>query len=306
MPTTELTVSSLAVEKGYGWFSFGVLTGDPYANIGTPATLTTDAAATPVDGSISIFGAWFYEAVRRASPGAKTATCTVQGYPNASGPWTLEQLDLDTSNVVGNTVTARAKWCVSGGGLTTDTDASITWGDSSARETGKLTAPTWATGQLTFTHTYPLHPLDQSYAVQLTSGAQSVTTFAHVPGVGRAMVRPAEGAPGAVVDIQQWPERTHERASSVLPIVGRADPVVLLDTLRLASSSITFLTRDAAENAALLDVLSTPGPLQLLSPCAGVEEVWFTALTTTAARLTTNPADPRRLWETVVQEVAAP
>ncbi|MEV7915807.1 hypothetical protein ACQKNQ_12655 [Staphylococcus pasteuri] len=306
MPTTQLKVESWAAEKGYGWFSFGVLTDDPYANVGTAATLTMNPGAGVVNGQISIFGAWFHEAVRRVSPGAKTATCTVAGYPNASGTWTMEQLALDVSAVVGNTLTAKGTWCVSGGGPTTESDASITFGDGTARQTGKMTAPTWTTGRLDFTHTYPLHPFAQSYPVQLTSGTQSVTAAAQIPGTGRAVLRAPGGSLGAVVDIQQWPERTHERASSVLPIVGRADPVVLLDTLRLASSSITFLTRTAAEGAALLDVLRSTTPLQLLSPCAGVEDVWLTVLDAKPARLTNDGNDARRLWEVSVQEVAAP
>ncbi|MYR93388.1 MULTISPECIES: hypothetical protein [unclassified Streptomyces] len=304
-PGTELQVASKAADTGYGNFQWSILT-EPWADVGTAYVLTTEAGAAPVTGQMSIFGAAFHEAVRRITAGPKTSTVNVTGRGPASATWTMETLAFSRFTLAGRTLTAEGQWCVSGGGPTTATDAAIDWGDGSPVQTGKMTAPTWTTGLLGFTHAYPLAPGAQSYTVKLTSGAQNVSRTVTVPGTGRAVLRAPGGAPGAVVDIQQWPERTHERASSVLPIVGRADPVVLLDTLRLASSSITFLTRDAAEGAALLAVLRSTTPLQLLSPCAGVEDVWLTVLETKPTRLTNDGNDARRLWETSVQEVAAP
>lgn len=304
MPTTEVTITSQAAEKGYGWFSFGVLT-DPYADVGTAATLTMNAGANVVSGQIGVFGAWFYDSVRRISAGPKTASCTVAGYDPGTGSWNVEALAFSRFALADRTLTAEAKWCVSGGGPS-GTDAEIDWGDGSAKQTGTMTAPTWTTGLLTFTHTYPLLPTARTYTVKVTSGAQNVSRAVTVPGTGRAVVRPATGTTGAVVDIQQWPDRTFERSNSVLPIVGRRDPVVLVDELRLPGSTITFLTLTAAEGAALLAMLRTTGPLQLLSPCAGVEDTWFVPLDAKPARLTNNGSDVRRLWDVTIQEVAAP
>lgn len=123
----------------------------------------------------------------------------------------------------------------------------------------------------------------------------------------RSIVASEDGLHIALVDIQAWPEENFERSNAVLPIQGRQEPIVLLDTLRLPSSEITFLTRTTDEATALLDVLAQPGRLHLMGTCPGIQDIWFAPLSTRRQRLsTTKASDERRLWATNIQQVVGP
>ncbi|MFE7133393.1 hypothetical protein ACFVIM_21305 [Streptomyces sp. NPDC057638] len=297
---SAVAVTSLAADLGYGHFRFTITT-DPRAASGTPYSLTMNAGANVVRGTIAAVGSASYDAVRRISAGPKVATCTVDGdYDPGRGDWEMEALTLTRFSLSGQRLTVDARWCVSGGGPTSG-DVEFVWGDGN-RESATMTAPDWTQGRVTRRNDYVLLPDTRTYEVTVTSGAQAVTRSITVPGTGRVVLTTASGET-AVVDVQAWPERAYARSSATLAVVGREDPIVLLDALRSPTGTVTFLTRTDAEAAALLTVLRSPAPIRLASPCPAVPNVSFVALSTAAARLTADGSDPRRLWPTPIQEV---
>ncbi|MFJ9433692.1 hypothetical protein ACIRQY_29120 [Streptomyces sp. NPDC101490] len=301
-----LAFVSRAAALGYGNWQAQVST-DPAAAQGTAYSLVLNAGAGPLTGTLDAFGFATVDTVRRISAGPKTATVTVTGHGDASARWTMEALAWGPVVVDGRSVSAEGAWCVSGGGPAgSGTDALLDWGDGTTSP-GTMTAPTWTTGRCVFAlHQYPQQLQDRTYTLRLTSGAQSIQRAVTVLGTGRAILRPSGGATGAVADIVEWPQRDYQRSAVVLPVVGRTDPVVMVDALRAPSSTLTLLTRTPGEALALLAVLRLTEPLQLLPSCPAVESVWLMVLAATPRRLTNSGTDVRRVWDVEIQEVAAP
>lgn len=105
--------------------------------------------------------------------------------------------------------------------------------------------------------------------------------------------------------IQSWDTQDRDRTSSVLRIIGRQDPVVLLDDVQYPSSTITFLTLPG-EMAEFLLLMNSNQPIGIGSPCPSVNSGWYAVLGMREIRLTNRGDDGRRLHEVQVQEVTAP
>ena len=123
----------------------------------------------------------------------------------------------------------------------------------------------------------------------------------------RSVVSTEDGLLNVLVDIQAWPDLDYQRDSSVLPIAGREEPIVLLDTLRLPQSEITFATRTDEEAEIFLTAMRMRKRLFLQAQCAGIPDTWFTVLSVTRSRVSTSRADNQiRLWSARIQEVKGP
>lgn len=105
--------------------------------------------------------------------------------------------------------------------------------------------------------------------------------------------------------IQSWDTKDRARSSSVLRVIGRRDPIVLLDDLLYPSSTITFLTM-AGEMDDFLLLMRQKAPINLASPCSSVSNGWYAVLGVREVRLTNKGSDGRRLFEVDVQEVTTP
>ena len=108
------------------------------------------------------------------------------------------------------------------------------------------------------------------------------------------------------LEVQQWPDRTFDRTTSTLAVVGSGDPVVIYDSLRRASSTITLLTRTKADYQALNALVGANQPLTLNAPCDAVHPdgtFAFVVLQATPRRYSNNGADWRFLWDLDIQEV---
>lgn len=305
-PQLYTALTSKAAELGYGNWQFFGLTEPAAAN--TAASITPYTGADAVAGTTTAGGtASWTLLVNQAAEGEHTAQITVTGIGTAPAVWTMNDLDPIVTHLEPGLVNISVRWAVKDGH--TEGDARIDWGDPAGEwNYASMQTAGYAEGLVDFgAHQYPVDPGSPgSFQVVITSGARAIVLTVEVPASSRAVVSTADGTQVAVIDIQEWPTHDMQRGAALLPIVGRAEPVVLLDTLRLPSSTITFLTRDATEANALLDVLQYRGKIRLISPCPGVESIWFVVMSTSRVRLTNTGTEVRRLWPTNIQEVTAP
>lgn len=306
-PQVWLTVSSVAASLGYGYWSFFGQT-EPAA----PAvayTTTAYPSGPSVSGNTQSNGAAFDTlSTPQADDGPNKASFAVTGAGTGYAVWTMNDVELQVTTIEPGLVEASLKWAAKGGEGELG-DAWIVWDSTDLQfQYGSMLPADYAEGWVHFgRHQYPVDPNNPAtFEIIVNSGKRGTTYVVEVPASGRATLTTEDGTQVAVCDIQEWPDHNMARAAAVLPVVGRAEPVVLLDALRLPSSQITFLTLDAAESNALLEVLRYPGRIHLVSPCSGVENIWFTALSTTRTRLTNTGGEVRRLWPTQIQEVSAP
>jgi len=298
--TVTLT-ASVDTTKGYGWWIFDTAT-DPPAP-GASYQLILHAGSDPFIGELDASGTDSRSGLLFLTAGEHTADVTVENIlGTASAGYTVEQLLVSTTYLSDRLAQADVTWATSEGGPIA-LDAEIAWGDS-VSESAAMTD--LATGAFTLTHTYPPRGADHLYTITVTSGAQQATTDVLIPAGTLPTLTTMDGTASAVVEVQEWPTFTFDRSSSVLPIIGREDPVVLIDRVRLPSSEVVFLTRTQDDAGALLLVLKNRGPLILETPCPAVEDVWMIALSFTRERLTNRGDDFRRLWPTRFQEVPAP
>lgn len=301
-----LIVGSLAASKGYGWRRYNVRT-DPWVPDGTKYYLTPRSGQPVVEGVINNgAGGGQSDIVTRYLAGTYQATVAVDDAGPAIAFWTVQQLVFTQTTVSGNVLTMRAKWAPQGGDPNlTGADASVNWGDGSPEQPLYQQDPP-TEGDVGAYHTYPVRPDTADYTLTLRSGAQTITHRITIPAGTRAALVTEDGVARATVSIQEWPSHRFERFTVTLPIRGRAEPVVLTDTVRLPTSEIVLLTLTANEADRLLTVLKYRGRVQLQSACPQVENGWFIVLGFDRDRLTNKGTEARRLWPVQLQEVEGP
>lgn len=120
---------------------------------------------------------------------------------------------------------------------------------------------------------------------------------------------------GVALTIADWPEFTYTSRQTVVPVAGRAAPIVVSDVRLAASSSLVLLTRTREDLAALRGLLDTGDVLHVRAPCPAVEEAYVavgdvveTRVKPTSRDLDPKPAgaDWRRLLTLTVQAVDRP
>lgn len=298
-----LDVQSMASQIAYGWWRWVIRT-DPPLPEGTTWSLEIKPGATPVTGTLPDAGGAVYQARYTDLAGTYTSTLTMPGAGIDTDTFTVEQLAFTTFDVTGTLLNFSANWAFDQGAPGGTGDAEVDWGDSSPKEILEHADP--ATGRVQASHQYPLLAETTNYTVTLRSGPQTITQQVTIAGGTRSAVTTEDGSFRAVIDIQEWPSFEYERSHAVLPIQGRAEPVVLLDVMRLPSSRIVFLTRTTDEDLALAAVLKYQGKIHIESTCPGVQNGWFVVRAFRRNRLTNRGTERRYLWPTDLQEVTAP
>lgn len=109
------------------------------------------------------------------------------------------------------------------------------------------------------------------------------------------------------IRFNQLPTQTRDRPQGVFPVIGRSDPVVVSDVLRLGSGSFTLVTFTDAEARALVTLLETVGPMLLqLRPSDRWGSRYITVGNVTERRVINLTGGPDRYWDISYTEVAAP
>ncbi|GAA2118626.1 hypothetical protein [Streptomyces synnematoformans] len=143
-----------------------------------------------------------------------------------------------------------------------------------------------------------------------TGGEMLLTTVTvdEVPSAARrARLQTASGAFPTWTEILEWPEEQYDRDNAVLAIHRNPAPVVVFDSLRYPSSTISLLTRTEEDYIQMESVLSQDERLILVPECPAVAlgpAVTFVLLSTVRERFTGRAGDWRRIWNCSIQVVA--
>lgn len=120
---------------------------------------------------------------------------------------------------------------------------------------------------------------------------------------------------GVSLTITDWPEFTYTARQTVVPVAGRATPIVVSDVRTAPSSTMVVLTRTADQLKALRQLLATGDVLQARAVCGAVEDDYLSIGDVVETRLkpsgkSTDPvqagSDWRRLVTLNVQSVDRP
>lgn len=148
-----------------------------------------------------------------------------------------------------------------------------------------------------------------SYRLQVTtavgtSSADSNTVV--ISGLAGCWLSDPVSSSAMQLQLQAWDERTRAARRSVLAVISRPDPVVLLDYPLMPSGEWTIHTRTDAETEQLLSILTTSGVVLLRTqPATSIKTVYAAVGDITETRMTNNALDQRRLVTVAVQEVTA-
>lgn len=109
------------------------------------------------------------------------------------------------------------------------------------------------------------------------------------------------------IELYTWPQRKRDPRQAILEVMGRADPVGLVDVHTTAAGTWTIATATDAGRDQLTTLLTT-GAVVLLrtQPTASIPAVTALVGAVTERRVTGTGGDQRRYHDIAIQEIAPP
>ena len=221
-----------------------------------------------------------------------TITATIQ---DDTPPWVL--LDITLTDAA-----TTSAWSVTRTVTSTGTAVMIVDESSAATESQTLEDHECPFG-VAVTYTLAVTYSDGTASESVVSDAVTIT------GTAGCWLSDPYGAVTAVmqVTLQAWDSRTRAARRSVLPVIGRADPVVISDLHLWGSGTWVLATLTDAATATLTSILTGSGVVLLRTqPASSIPTCYASTGDITETRYDTGSgSDQRRLISVDVQEINA-
>lgn len=120
------------------------------------------------------------------------------------------------------------------------------------------------------------------------------------------MSNPLTGDHVTLSAVEAWPELAYSGRSQVIPVIGRAAPVVVSDSATTPSSQPILRTDTLPMRRTVRDMLTTGQVVLLRAPEPDVEDTYLVATEWSEVRVTTSAADVRRRHQLTATHVEPP